>query len=97
MAKDINLTWDVTAMAGATDIDGVDLFKSTVAPAINADAAEKETWRAQASSIVADLSQTVSAHTYTESVNGAYYYGAFSKNTGGYGPGDVTQVSTTVN
>jgi len=92
MAKDINLTWDVSAMASATDITSLELFqKSGDHTAVS----DMDAFRSGATS-VATPAQTDASYTHSSVANGTYTYGIFSKNSGGYGPGDLINTAIVV-
>jgi|14_taG_2_1085336.scaffolds.fasta_scaffold222452_1 hypothetical protein len=92
MAKDIDLTWDITPMSGATDIDSLEIFQKSGDHTAETDMA---VFRNGATS-VATPAKTVSTHTHTGVAAGTYTYGIFSKNQGGYGPGDLINTALVV-
>jgi hypothetical protein len=91
MAKDIDLTWDITAMAGKTDIDSLEIFVKSGdhVGQSNSD------FRTGATSI-ATPAQGDSTFTHTSVADGTWTYGVFSKNQGGYGPGDLIDTALVV-
>ena len=85
MAKDIDLTWDISAMAGKTDIDSLEIFVKSGDHSAEIDMA---VFRTGATS-VATPAQGDSTYTHTAVASGSWTYGIFSKNQGGYGDGDL--------
>ena len=94
MAKNVKLTW--TNPANVSDIDTIDLFrKAGDHTGVNDMAA----FRNGADSVSSEaVGAANSSQEYTESnvAAGTYTYGAFSKNAGGYGPGDLTDSAIVV-
>lgn len=91
MAKDIDLTWDITAMAGKTDIDSLEIFVKSGDHVAQSSSA----FRTGATSI-ATPAQGDSTFTHTAVADGTWTYGVFSKNQGGYGPGDLIDTALVV-
>lgn len=85
MAKDIDLTWDIAPMAGETDIDSLEIFVKAGDHTAEADMA---VFRTGATSI-ATPAQGDSTFTHAAVAAGPWTYGVFSKNQGGFGPGDL--------
>ena len=92
MAKDIDLTWDITAMAGKTDIDSLEIFVKSGDHTAETDMA---VFRTGATS-VATPAQRDSSYTHTAVASGSWTYGVFSKNQGGFGPGDLIDTALVV-
>ena len=92
MAKDIDLTWDVSAMAGATDIDTLEIFVKSGDHSAETDMA---VFRTGASSIWL-CGHTVDTYTDYNRDAGQWTYGIFSKNQGGFGPGDLIDTALVV-
>jgi hypothetical protein len=94
MAKTVILRWTNPAEVG--DIDTVEIYRKT---GDHTDVTDYEAFRTDAvlvkSEAVGDADTT---QTYTELnvPTGNYTYGAFSKNAGGFGPGDLINSSLTV-
>lgn len=89
MAKNVKLTWTNPATIG--DIDTIDLYRKVGDHTAVTDMA---VFRSGATLVSAEAITTGANNSqdYTESNVAAetYTYGAFSKNAGGYGPGDLT-------
>ena len=92
MATDINLTWDVSAMTNATDITSLELFQKSGDHTAELDMA---VFRTGATSVTTPA-KTIAAYTHSSVANGTYTYGIFSKNSGGYGPGDLIDTAIVV-
>lgn len=94
MAKTVILRWTNPAEVG--DIDTIEIYRKT---GDHTDVSDYEAFRTDAvlvqSEAVGDANAT---QEYTESnvPNGTYTYGAFSKNAGGFGPGDLINSFVTV-
>jgi hypothetical protein len=90
MAKDIDLTW--TAPVSTGDIDTLEIFQKSGDHTTETDMA---VFRTGATS-VATPAKTATTHTHTGVAQGTYTYGIFSKNQGGYGPGDLIDTALVV-
>lgn len=93
MAKNVKLTWTNPGTVG--DIDTIEVFRKS-GDHTSADAA---TFRSGATLVTSAAVGSASANQeYTESSvpAGTYTYGAFSKNAGGFGPGDLTDTTIVV-
>jgi hypothetical protein len=92
MAKDIDLTWDITPMAGQTDIDSLEIFQKLGDHTAEADMA---VFRTGATSVDTPAKNATN-YTHMGVAAGTYTYGVFSKNQGGYGPGDLINTALVV-
>ena len=94
MAKDIKLSWTNPDSVG--DIDTIEIFR--VSGDHTGDSAED--FRSAAGTAIASVTvgSASSSQEYTDAAvaAGDYTYGAFSKNAGGFGPGDLTDSVLTV-
>ena len=95
MAQNIKLSW--TNPATVSDIDTIEIYRKS-----GDHTAESSMDAFRSSPAVLVASEAVgganSSQEYTESdvAAGEYTYGAFSKNAGGFGPGDLTDSTITV-
>jgi len=83
MAKDIDLTW--ATPADTSDIDTLEIFQKAGDHTAETDMA---IFRTGATSIATPAKGDIT-YTHTGVATGTYTYGVFSKNQGGYGPGDL--------
>lgn len=91
MAKDIDLTWDIAPMAGQTDIDSLEIFVKS-----GDHVGQSTSDFITGATSVATPAQGDSAFTHTGVAAGTWTYGIFSKNQGGYGPGDLVDTALVV-
>jgi hypothetical protein len=94
MAKNIKLSW--TNPSTVSDIDTIELYRKS---GDHTGVSDMEAFRTGATLVTsAAVGAASSVQEYTESAvdAGEYTYGAFSKNTGGFGPGDLTDSTITV-
>lgn len=94
MAKNIKLTW--TNPATVSDIDTIEVYRKS---GDHTSVADMNTFRTSATLVSSEtVGAANSSQEYTESnvEAGTYTYGAFSKNAGGFGPGDLTDSTITV-
>ena len=95
MAKNVKLTW--TNPATVSDIDTIDLFRK--AGDHTASSISDADFRSGADTVSSEAVGAANAsQEYTENnvAAGEYTYGAYSKNAGGYGPGDRTDSTIVV-
>lgn len=88
MAKNVLLAW--TNPANVADIDTIDIYRINQ-DLTNTTTTDDATFRSQATLIASEqVGSANSTQNYTDSAVSAdiYTYGAYSKNAGGYGPGD---------
>jgi hypothetical protein len=94
MAKNIKLSW--TNPSTVSDIDTIEIFRA----AGNHTSASEEAFRTAAGTAIASVAvgsaNAVQEYTDASVAAGDYTYGAFSKNAGGFGPGDLTDSVLTV-
>ena len=83
MAKDIDLTW--ATPADTSDIDTLEIFQKVGDHTAETDMA---VFRTGATSIATPAKGDIT-YTHTGVTPDTYTYGVFSKNQGGYGPGDL--------
>jgi len=94
MAKNIKLSW--TNPSSVSDIDTIELYRKS---GDHTGVTDMEAFRTGASLVTsAAVGSANAVQEYTESAvaAGEYTYGAFSKNAGGFGPGDLTDTTITV-
>ena len=94
MAKNIKLTW--TNPGTVSDIDTIEVYRKSGDHTAESD---MNAFRSGATLVCSEAVGTAnSSQEYTESnvAAGTYTYGAFSKNAGGFGPGDLTDSVLTV-
>ena len=94
MAKNIKLSW--TNPATVSDIDTIEVYRKS---GDHTAESNMETFRSGASLVASEAVGSANAsQEYTESAvdAGEYTYGAFPKNPGGFGPGDLTDSTITV-
>ena len=94
MAKNIKLTW--TNPGTVSDIDTIEVYRKS---GDHTSESDMNTFRSGADLVSSEAVGTAnSSQEYTESdvPAGTYTYGAFSKNAGGFGPGDLTDSTITV-
>lgn len=92
MAKDIDLTWNEAAMAGATDIDTLKIYRKVGDHTAEADMSVFRTGATH----VADVAVGTGTHTDLAVAADTYTYGIFSHNQGGFGPGDLIDTAIVV-
>jgi hypothetical protein len=83
MAKDIDLTW--VTPADTSDIDTLEIFQKAGDHTAQIDMAAFRT----GATLIATPAKGDITYTHTGVAAGTYTYGVFSKNQGGYGPGDL--------
>lgn len=86
MAKNIKLSWTNPSSVG--DIDTIEIYRKSG----DHTASDFETFLSGSIHVVSEaVGSAGAAQEYTESsvAAGTYTYGAFSKNAGGFGPGDL--------
>lgn len=94
MAKNVKLSWTNPATVG--DIDTIDVYRKTGDQTAVTD---MDAFRSGATLVTSAAVGTASAtQEYVENdvPAGTYTYGAFSKNAGGFGPGDLTDATIVV-
>lgn len=94
MAKNIKLSW--TNPSSVSDIDTIELYRKS---GDHTSETNMETFRSGATLVTsAAVGAASSTQEYTDSAvaAGTYTYGAFSKNSGGFGPGDLTDSTIAV-
>ena len=87
MAKNIKLTW--TNPGTVSDIDTIEVFRKSG----DSTSEDGEVFRTGATLISSETVGSASAsqeYTDQDVAAGEYTYGAFSKNAGGFGPGDLS-------
>ena len=87
MAKNIKLTW--TNPGTVSDIDTIEVFRKSG----DSTSEDGEAFRTGATLISSETVGSASAsqeYTDQDVAAGEYTYGAFSKNAGGFGPGDLS-------
>ena len=95
MAKNVLLEW--TNPANVADIDTIEVFRATGDHTAQSDMNQ---FRSDAGNAIASeaVGTANSVQNYTDSAvaAGTYTYGAFSKNAGGFGPGDLIDTALVV-
>jgi len=95
MAKNVLLEW--TNPASVADIDTIEIFRASGDETAQPD---MKAFRTAAGSAIASeaVGSAGATQTYTDSgvAAGTYTYGAFSKNAGGFGPGDLIDTALVV-
>ena len=98
----IQLTWDATAMASASDIENLHIFtidgdQSSTYPQTNGqvDATAAATFAAAGTAVTQILSKTANSYVHQNVTNpgSGKTWGVFSYNSAGYGPGSVFHFS----
>jgi hypothetical protein len=88
MAKNIKLTW--TNPATVSDIDTIEVYRKS---GDHTSEADMDSFRSGATSVSSEAVGSASAsqeYIDQDVTAGTYTYGAFSKNAGGFGPGDLS-------
>lgn len=95
MAKNVKLTWTNPATVG--DIDTIEVYRVS---GDSTGVSDMEAFRASAGNPVASVAVGAAGATQETTEQdvptGEYTYGAFSKNAGGFGPGDLTDTTIVV-
>jgi|TARA_Y100000289_G_scaffold44982_1_gene44916 hypothetical protein len=94
MAKNVKLSW--TNPGSVSDIDTIEIYRKT---GDHTSETNMDTFRSGATLVTsAPVGTAGNVQEYTESNVAAntYTYGAFSKNAGGFGPGDLTDSTIVV-
>lgn len=94
MAKTVILSWTNPAEVG--DIDTIEIYRKT---GDHTDVSDYEAFRTDAVLVKSeDVGAADTSQQYADEdvSNGVYTYGAFSKNAGGFGPGDLINSTITV-
>lgn len=94
MAKNVLLEW--TNPASVADIDTIEIFRASGDETTQTD---MNAFRSGATLVASEPKGSASStQTYTDSsvAAGTYTYGAFSKNAGGFGPGDLIDTALVV-
>jgi hypothetical protein len=93
MAQDVDLTWNETAMAGATDIDSLKIYYKV---GDHTAVTDMEAFRTGATE-VADVALGTGTYKHLNVPAETYTYGIFSYNASGCGPGDLSDMPLIVN
>jgi len=94
MARDIKLSWTNPASVG--DIDTIEVYRKE---GDHTDVADFASFRTDAVLVTSEAVGTAGqTQEFTETAvpSGVYTYGAFSKNTVGFGTGDLTDSITVI-
>ena len=94
MAKNIKLSW--TNPSSVSDIDTIEIFRASGNHTSSSDEAFRATAGNAIASVAVGAANSVQEYTDPAVEAGDYTYGAFSKNAGGFGPGDLTDSVLTV-
>ena len=91
MAKDINLTW--TAPTTTADVDSIKIYRKA---GDHTSESDMDVFRTGATLAATLTNASATSHIDTGVADGTYTYGAFSYNTGGFGPGDLIDTALVV-
>ena len=93
MAKNVKLTWTNPGTVG--DIDTIEVFRKS-GDHTSAAAADFRSGATPVTSVAVGSASSNQEYTEENVPAGTYTYGAFSKNAGGFGPGDLTDSTIVV-
>ena len=94
MAKNVKLTW--TNPASVDDIDTIEVYRKTGDHTAVTDMDAFRSGATLAASVAVGTASTTQEYTENDVAAETYTYGAFSKNAGGFGPGDLTDATIVV-
>jgi hypothetical protein len=94
MAKNVKLTWTNPGTVG--DIDTIEVFRKSGDHTGDSDMASFRSGATLVTSATVGSASSNQDYTETSVPAGTYTYGAFSKNAGGFGPGDLTDSTIVV-
>ena len=94
MAKNVKLTWTNPGNVG--DIDTIEVYRKSGDHTAVTDMASFRSGATLAASVNVGTASANQDTTEQSVPAGSYTYGAFSKNAGGFGPGDLTDSTIVV-
>ena len=94
MAKNVKLTWTNPAVVG--DIDTIEVYRKSGDHTSETDMAAFRAGATLSASVNVGSASANQETTEQDVPAGTYTYGAFSKNAGGFGPGDLTDTTIVV-